>query len=48
MGTAFLNGSLHQLLLSQISFEDFGTLYKIQYELRFNREGYNASVYAPA
>jgi hypothetical protein len=48
MGTSFANGSLHQLLLSQISFEDFGTLYKIQYELRFNREGYNASVYAPA
>ena len=48
MGTAFLNGALHQLLLAQISFEDFGTLYKIQYELRFNREGYNASVYAPA
>ena len=48
MGTVFLNGSLHQLLLSQISFEDFGTLFKIQYELRFNREGYNASVYAPA
>jgi hypothetical protein len=48
MGTSFINGSLHQLLLSQISFEDFGTLFKIQYELRFNREGYNASVYAPA
>ena len=48
MGTVFLNGALHQLLLAQISFEDFGTLYKIQYELRFNREGYNASVYAPA
>lgn len=48
MGTAFLNGALHQLLLAQISFEDFGSLYKIQYELRFNREGYNASVYAPA
>ena len=48
MGTSFVNGSLHQLLLSQISFEDFGTLFKIQYELRFNREGYNASVYAPA
>jgi hypothetical protein len=48
MGTAFLNGALHQLLLAQISFEDFGSLYKVQYELRFNREGYNASVYAPA
>tara|TARA_R110000868_G_scaffold282274_1_gene542521 strand:- start:497 stop:1342 length:846 start_codon:yes stop_codon:yes gene_type:complete len=48
MGTSFLNGSKHQLLLAQISFEDFGTLYKIQYELRFNREGYNASTYASA
>lgn len=48
MGTSFIIDSRHQLLLSQISFEDFGTLYKIQYELRFNREGYNASVYAPA
>ena len=48
MGTSFLSGSLHQLLLAQISFEDFGTLFKIQYELRFNREGYDASVYASA
>lgn len=48
LGTSFVIDSRHQLLLSQISFEDFGTLYKIQYELRFNREGYNASVYAPA
>ena len=48
LGTSFVIDSRHQLLLSQISFEDFGTLFKIQYELRFNREGYNASVYAPA
>lgn len=47
MGTAFTNGGKNQLLLSQVSFEDFGLLYKVQYELRFNREGYNASVYAP-
>ena len=48
MGTAFTIGGKKQLLLAQVSFEDFGLLYKIQYELRFNREGYNASVYAAA
>jgi hypothetical protein len=48
MGTAFTIGGKNQLLLAQVSFEDFGLLYKIQYELRFNREGYVASVYAPA
>lgn len=48
MGTSFTNGSKNQLLLAQVSFEDFGLLYKVQYELRFNREGYVASVYAAA
>lgn len=48
MGTAFTISGKNQLLLSQVSFEDFGLLYKVQYELRFNREGYVASVYAPA
>ena len=50
MGTAFTIGGKKQLLLAQVSFEDFGNglFYKIQYELRFNREGYVASVYAPA
>ena len=48
MGTSFEIGGKKQLLLAQVSFEDFGLLYKVQYELRFNREGYNASVYAPA
>ena len=47
MGTAFTISSKNQLLLAQVSFEDFGLLYKVQYELRYNREGYNASVYAP-
>lgn len=47
MGTSFTIGGKNQLLLSQVSFEDFGLLYKVQYELRFNRVGYNASVYAP-
>lgn len=48
MGTSFTIGGKNQLLLAQVSFEDFGLLYKVQYELRFNREGYVASVYAAA
>jgi hypothetical protein len=48
MGTAFEISGKKQLLLAQVSFEDFGLLYKVQYELRFNREGYVSSVYAPA
>jgi len=48
MGTSFTIGGKNQLLLAQVSFEDFGLLYKVQYELRFNREGYVASVYASA
>lgn len=46
IGTTFTDGSKHQLLLSQVSFEDFGVLYKINYEVRYNREGYNSSTYA--
>ena len=34
-----------QLLIASVSFEDYGTLYKISYELRFNREGYVNKVY---
>jgi hypothetical protein len=48
MGTAFEISGKKQLLLAQVSFEDFGLLYKVQYELRFNREGYNSAVYANA
>ena len=47
-GTTFTVGGLNQLLLSQVSVEDYGSLYKVTYEIRFNRDGYNASVYAPA
>lgn len=49
IGTSFTIGTspvLNQLLLAQMSFEDFGTLYKISYEIRYNREGYPAQVYA--
>lgn len=48
MGTSFVVNSKHQLLLAQINTEDYGSLYKIQYEIRYNREGYSPSVYAPA
>jgi hypothetical protein len=47
-GTTFTVGGLNQLLLSQVSVEDYGSLYKVTYEVRFNRDGYNASVYATA
>jgi hypothetical protein len=48
MGTDFTISGKSQLLLAQVSFEDFGVLYKVQYELRFNREGYVSSVYSAA
>ena len=48
MGTSFTISGKNQLLLAQVSFEDFGLLYKVQYELRFNREGYSSKVYASA
>lgn len=48
MGTTFVNGTKHQLLLAQVNTEDFGSLYKVNYEIRFNRDGYAPSVYAPA
>lgn len=38
---------VNQLLLAQVSTEDFGELYKVNYEIRFNRYGYDPSVYAP-
>jgi len=46
VGTTFVNGTKHQLLLAQVSFEDFGNLYKVSYEVRYNREGYEPAVYA--
>jgi hypothetical protein len=29
-----------QLMISSVGFEDYGLLYKLTYELRFNGEGY--------
>ena len=50
MGTAFVTatGSRNQLLLAQVNVEDFGTLYKVNYEIRYNRDGYVAAVYPAA
>jgi hypothetical protein len=48
MGTSFTVSGKNQLLLAQVSFEDYGLLYKVQYELRFNRDGYPSAVYASA
>lgn len=50
MGTAFQTavGSRNQLLLSQVNVEDFGSLYKVNYEIRYNRDGYVAAVYPAA
>ena len=48
MGSTFTIAGKHQLLLSQVNAEDYGSLYKVQYEIRYNREGYVASVYAPS
>ena len=48
MGTTFTVGGKNQLLLAQVNAEDYGSLYKVQYEIRYNREGYVASVYAAA
>jgi len=48
MGSSFEYDSKYQLLLSQVNVEDFGSLYKVNYEIRFNRDGYNKAVYAQA
>ena len=48
MGSTFTVSSKNQLLLAQVSTEDFGSLYKVNYEIRFNRDGYPSAVYALA
>lgn len=48
MGSTFTVGGKNQLMLAQVNTEDFGSLFKVNYEIRYNREGYVASVYAPA
>jgi hypothetical protein len=41
------NGN-YQLLMSQVNFEDFGTLVKVSYEIRFSAEGWDPMVYKTA
>ena len=52
MGTAYVAGTSpntrNQLLLAQVNVEDFGSLYKVNYEIRYNRDGYVAAVYPAA
>jgi hypothetical protein len=39
------NGSFNQLLLSQVNVQDYGLLYKVNYEVRYSVQGWNDSVY---
>lgn len=49
LGSTYTKDSRHQLLLSQVNFEDYGKdLYKVTYEIRFFADGYAPEVYAPA
>ena len=36
----------HQWLIASVHFEDYGALFKLSYELRFNREGYSSLIYS--
>ena len=38
-------GGFNQLLLSQVNVEDYGSLYKVNYEVRYSVDGWNESVY---
>ena len=57
VGTSFTVSSRNQLLLSQVNFEDYALtaaggstpfMHKINYEIRYNREGYVSPVYSAA
>jgi hypothetical protein len=39
------NGSYNQLLLSQVNVEDYGLLFKVNYEVRYSVVGWNDQVY---
>ena len=39
------NGGYDQLLLSQVNVQDYGLLYKVNYEVRYNVQGWPDSVY---
>ena len=48
-GTAWVssteNGSFNQLLLSQVNVQDFGLLFKVNYEVRYSVVGWTDKVY---
>lgn len=39
------NGEYNQLLLSQVNIQDFGSLYKVNYEVRYSVQGWPSEVY---
>lgn len=45
IGTTFLNSTLDCMLLSQVNFEDYGSVFKCSYEIRYNPNGYPKGVY---
>jgi hypothetical protein len=45
IGTTFLAGTLDCMLLSQVNFEDYGSVFKCSYEIRYNPNGYPKGVY---
>lgn len=45
IGTTFLNGTNDCMLLSQVNFEDYGSVFKCSYEIRYNPNGYPKGVY---
>lgn len=40
-------GEYNQLLLAQVNVEDYGLLYKVNYEVRYNEQGWPDEVYVP-
>lgn len=45
IGTSFFNDTLDCMLLSQVNFEDYGSVFKCSYEIRYNPNGYPKGVY---
>jgi len=45
IGTTFLNATDDCMLLSQVNFEDYGSVFKCSYEIRYNPNGYPKGVY---
>ena len=45
IGTTFLKDTLDCMLLSQVNFEDYGSVFKCSYEIRYNPNGYPKGVY---